>query len=347
MSFSDWGINVAGVQGQPSGIPGLPGTGYFATSGTVFAIGTGPHSFVTETNLAYVAGLRVRAASQSNPTQWMEGVCTAYVGNVITLNVDLTSASAIVPAAVALPGYIGGLTLARDLDASNTRLDIAAGGATSDDNTTTMILPGPGPYIKNVAAAWAVGSGVGVGALAPGETFPPAGGTFGGTYHVFLIQRPDTGVVDVLVSALLNPTLPTSYSKQRRIGSIMILSSIIKPFLQLGDEFLWQQHPSAWDVPAFTVTTSVQLITLAVPGGIRVRAIMNLVNNLAGAILSIDCPDQTTPGVSVWNVGPGPQFGVQLHIRTNTAAQVAVVANAPVASTLFVSAEGWLDNRGR
>jgi hypothetical protein len=342
MSFSDWGINVAGVQGQPSGVPGLPGTGYFATSGTTFAIGTGSKSFVTETNLAYVAGLRVRAASQGNPTQWMEGICTAYVGNVITLNVDLTSASAIVPAAVALPGYIGGLTLARDTDPSNTRLDIAAGGATSDDNTTTMILPGA--YIKNVAAAWAVGSGTAIGALAPGETFPPAGGAFGGTYHVFLIMRPDTGVVDVLVSALLNPTLPTSYLKQRRIGSIMILSSIIKPFLQLGDEFLWAVHPTAWDLAAGAITTTVQLVTAAVPSGIRVRAILDAVNTSTAAI-AIICPDQTGSG-GVWNLGDVVSVAGQFTIRTNTAAQVAVTTQTGT-GTLYFAAEGWIDNRGR
>jgi hypothetical protein len=345
MSFSDWGINVAGVQGQPSGVPGLPGTGYFATSGTTFAIGTGSKSFVTETNLAYVAGLRVRAASQSNPTQWMEGICTAYVGNVITLNVDLTSASAIVPAAVALPGYIGGLTLARDTDPSNTRLDIAAGGATSDDNTTTMILPGA--YIKNVAAAWTVGSGTGVGALAPGETFPPAGGAFGGTYHVFLIMRPDTGVVDVLVSALLNPTLPTSYLKQRRIGSIMILSSIIKLFTQQGDEFLWTS--AGWDIaasalPAGPLTTSA----LNVPSGIKVMGIFNVAFSPApnGPLVSIYSPDQ--PGVATYNfMGLTGLFNAaEVRVRTNTTQNVIVNASSAT-SAFYIGARGWIDNRGK
>ena len=43
----------------------------------------------------------------------------------------------------ALPGYLSGLTLANDANPNNVTLDIAAGAACSDDNTTMMTLSVP------------------------------------------------------------------------------------------------------------------------------------------------------------------------------------------------------------
>jgi hypothetical protein len=44
--------------------------------------------------MAYVVGARMRMSSNSDPTQWMEGVISAYSGTSMTVNIDLTDASA-------------------------------------------------------------------------------------------------------------------------------------------------------------------------------------------------------------------------------------------------------------
>jgi len=70
---------------------GVPrGSGYGGTSTTSLSISTGSKTFTTQSGLAYVVGSRVRAASSSN---WMEGICTAYSGSSLTINVDKVAGS--------------------------------------------------------------------------------------------------------------------------------------------------------------------------------------------------------------------------------------------------------------
>jgi hypothetical protein len=127
--FNEWNVNVTGEQGiqgpmgpsgpqgdpggppgpqgpqGPAGLDGAPGaqgnqgivgpTGpigpsYAATSATSLTIGLGAKTFTTQAGLAYVAGTRARAASAANPTNYMEGVVTAYSagGTSLSLGVD-------------------------------------------------------------------------------------------------------------------------------------------------------------------------------------------------------------------------------------------------------------------
>jgi hypothetical protein len=111
-TFTSWNINLAGTQGAtgadstvpgpqgpqgnpgpggPTGSQGPIGPGYIATSTTSITIGTGPQTFVTQAGLAYTVGARARVSSNGAPTNWMEGVVTAYSGTSLTINVDLTS----------------------------------------------------------------------------------------------------------------------------------------------------------------------------------------------------------------------------------------------------------------
>lgn len=75
----------------PQGTQGNPGAGYLATSATSVAIGTGSKTFTTQTGLAYTIGARARASSASVPTNYMEGLVTAYSGSALTINVDTSS----------------------------------------------------------------------------------------------------------------------------------------------------------------------------------------------------------------------------------------------------------------
>jgi len=71
-----------------NGGTGPAGPGYAATSTTSLAIGTGSKSFTTQAGLAYSVGARVRAASATSPSNYMDGVVTAYAGTALTINVD-------------------------------------------------------------------------------------------------------------------------------------------------------------------------------------------------------------------------------------------------------------------
>jgi hypothetical protein len=147
--------------------------------------------------------------------------------------------------------YLAGLTLSTA--GGSASFGVAAGNATSDDATTPMNLAAS---ITKTTGPWAAGSGS--GSL---DTLSIANNTW---YHVFLIERTDTGVVDVLIS--LNPTspaLPTSYTKKRRIGSMKTNSSgqWIK-FTQVGDEFLW-------DVPVQDASNATPGTAQGCPGKVK------------------------------------------------------------------------------
>jgi hypothetical protein len=86
------GVGASGATG-PLGPVGATGAGYTATSATAVTIGTGSQNFATQTGLAYSVGARVRASSRATPTNFMEGLVTAYSGGLLTVNVDLVSGS--------------------------------------------------------------------------------------------------------------------------------------------------------------------------------------------------------------------------------------------------------------
>lgn len=72
---------------------GNNGAGYGGTSTTSLTIGTGSKVFTTQSNLAYVVGSRLRAASNATPTNYMEGIVTAYSGTSLTISSDTVGGS--------------------------------------------------------------------------------------------------------------------------------------------------------------------------------------------------------------------------------------------------------------
>jgi hypothetical protein len=244
------------------------------------------------------------------------------------------------PAAASAPrGYLSGLTLSAA--GGSASFGIAAGLATSDDVTTSMKLSAA--YGKTTSA-WAVGSGN--GSLDTGSV---ANNTW---YHVFLVERIDTGVVDVLISlSATTPTLPTNYTKQRRIGSMKTDGSAqwVK-FSQLGDEFMWavptQDSTSA-------IGTSASSITLNAPTGVQVAA------RIAGLYVSttlnstvLFSPLDTTDTASTFTTFNGMVIAAStnspytLDIRTSTSAQIRIRASV-ASTTVWVNTFGWIDRRGR
>jgi hypothetical protein len=239
-----------------------------------------------------------------------------------------------------LPKYLSGLTLSNDTTSPTIVLDIDAGSCCSDDNTTMMVRTTA--ITKNCNAAWAVG--IGNGALDAGSAL-----VVNTWYHVFQIERIDTGIVDVLISTSSTaPIMPANYTKKRRIGSIWSDGSAhILPFIQTGGYFLKTGAPN-WDVTSFTTGTVDNWLTLSVPSGVRVLAVVRAYVSPGGSVnydihSGVSAGNYSIPNLSV-NVAPYTTSG-QFELLTNTASQIGVMSSTNAAN-FFCGAIGWVDYRG-
>jgi hypothetical protein len=164
-------------------------------------------------------------------------------------------------------GGIFGLTMSNTPANPTTQVTIQAGQCRDSINSANIILAAP--FIKDLTAVWAAGSGNGgrdlATALAAGQT-----------WHLFLIFKPTTNTVDALFSqSPTAPTLPALYTKFRRIGSIMLdpAATTIRQFLQTGDYFMWKVRSADFAAQANGGGVSY-LRVITVPNGIKVEAIM-------------------------------------------------------------------------
>lgn len=241
-----------------------------------------------------------------------------------------------------IPNLISGLTLSAA--GSTGTFGIAAGQAADSTNAALLIL---GSAYTKTTSAWAVGSGN--GGL---DTSSIANATW---YHVWLIKRVDTGVVDVLFStSASSPTMPTNYTLKRRIGSMRTDGSAQWiAFTQNGDEFLW----SSPILDANNVTpgaTTASSLTLNVPSGVKVNALTSLFLNYVSAttyalITSLDTTD-VSPAPStgmVTTVNSSGNVGVvALSTRTNTSSQVRARFSS-TGCAYYLYTLGWNDKRGK
>lgn len=238
--------------------------------------------------------------------------------------------------------------------ASTTTFTVAAGVATDSTNVIAMTL---GSALTKSTSAWAVGTGNGgldTGAIAA-TTW----------YHVYLIRRSDTGVVDVLFSTSASaPTMPTNYGQKRRIGSVLTNgSSQFVKWIQDGDLFVW-------DVPVLDVNgaanpgTSAVTRTLTVPTGVRVRANMSVYVEATtsaaapgGIFISDLSQTDTAASGTVWSIYSLVTYsasvtdailGANVQCMTNTSGQVRSRLQVSTANTILnISTNGWTDFRGR
>jgi hypothetical protein len=240
----------------------------------------------------------------------------------------------------AIRGYLSGLTLSTAGSSAN--FGVAVGVATSDDTTTSMKLATS--YAKTTAA-WAVGSGNGsldTGSIATTPTW----------YHVFLIERTDTGVVDVLVSlSATTPTLPANYTKQRRIGSMKTDGSgHWIGFTQIGSRFILSA--SIVDANGLATSTTPAFVAVSVPPGINAYWHGIVLNSpgSAGVRVWVYSPLMNDEAASATegNLATTSTNNVlaQMDVMTNTAQQVKVVADS-TGNTYSLRTLGWEDARGR
>lgn len=248
-------------------------------------------------------------------------------------------------------GNISGLGLANNAGDATNDIDIAVGSAV--DTSVTDIIFLSSALTKQLDVAWAVGTNQGMRATGVAIA--------NGTYHIFLIRRPDTGVVDIAADtsatgANIATNTNAAYTQLRRIGSIMRESAAIVPFIQYGDDF-YRKTPIS-DISVTNPGTSAVTRTLSVPVGVKVLWKGNLRISIGASgsecyLSSLDVTDvaaDATSGAIVGGAeGVSSAVGLTLvQVWTNTSAQIRSRINNSDASTSYrLATHGWMDYRGR
>lgn len=283
------------------------------------------------------------------------GLCKPAAGETgwsaaVNNNFDLIDANAAAAATSTPLDAMTGLGLTW---VSGTSITVAIGAASSDDSNPSnrVLMINSAAITGTTAATWVVGNN---------QPKLDAGGVGNNqTWHVFEIKRTDTNVVDVLFSqSATSPTLPTNYTKQRRLGSVLTDgAAAIRNFVQDGDDFLLLA--SILDVNTANPGTSAVTATLTVPTGIKVTARINAAitsasNNVMSYVSSLDqndeAPSQTVAPLSnTANANTSTNMGgVQLLVRTNTAKQIRYRLSVSAAGDIMrIATLGWIDRRGR
>ncbi len=237
--------------------------------------------------------------------------------------------------------YLTGLTLSTA--GSSASFGIAVGVATSDNGTTSMTLSSA---LSKTTGVWAVGFGN--GSL---DTGTIANNTW---YHVYLIERTDTGVVDVLISlSPSSPALPANYSVKRRIGSMKTNASAQwTAFIQVGDEFIWIAPISELNGYAVPVASTLETFS-GVPTGVSVLANMRFqyTNTTANGSVNVSSPlsGAVTPAsgvIDILNPIASTYVVGRLSVQTDTLGRY-YLSSASSGGTFYSSTLSWVDRRGR
>lgn len=252
--------------------------------------------------------------------------------------------------------YGAGCTLSPDAGDTDHDVNVTAGAWRDSTNAKNIVLSSEiTKMLGPSGAGWVVGDDNGGLDGSESVAGTPDAST---TYHVWLILRSDTGVVDVLLSeSATAPTMPTNYDFKRRIGSVITDSSAnIIAFTQVGDEFMLDDPPL--DVDSTVQSTSSISYVLTTPLGIKVSAMLRILVDREGAdnvvvVRSLDQNDEapsSTAGplgeISLIGAGANETEIQSTRIRTDILSQVA--ARSTVSSTVLrIATLGWVDRRGR
>jgi hypothetical protein len=270
------------------------------------------------------------------------------VQDMATTPITKVKSGALVKDFIGQPGFLFGLTLANNGTDATNDIDIAIGKCRDSTDAVNLVLASI--LTKRLDAAWTVGTnqgGLDTGAIG------------NNTYHIWLIKRSDTGVVDALFSLSTSvPTMPANYDFKRRIGAIVRSSGAILGFVQDHDDFVLKAPIAA----AVMTNPGIGAVTKTInaPTGIRVKAHLAVVGfctggSSPGAIYISDlsvtdvAAGSTNFSISAYNASAVTfQNGATVFIYTNTSAQVRVRIQFSNADTqIYISTIGWTDARGR
>lgn len=294
---------------------------------------------ITNANVTYAKIQNVGASSLlGNPTG--SGAAPSEITLGAGLGFSGTSIAATLNPAL-VPNYLSGLTFST-AGGSGT-MSIAAGVANDSTNTTLMSLAAT----SKTTASWAVGAGN--GGLDTGAISGVAA-----TYHFYAIERPDTGVVDVVFSLSASaPALPTNYTLYRYINSWLLDGSgHWVAITQTGDRFILAT--SSKDVDNIASVASRVNKVLGVPTGIVLTALFR------GALLNASA---TTPAIVFTSLQETDQAPVQSKFAdlatttadnacgnferlTDTSAQIGVRCGS-TGFTYSIYTYGWINTRGK
>lgn len=266
------------------------------------------------------------------------------VGANGTLPMARSTATAGLAYVAALNKAIYGFTYANNSGDATNDLDIAAGGAM--DATGAYWMTGAA-LTKQSDAAWAVGTGA--GAL-------DTGAVGNSDYHIWVIARSDTGVIDYLFSlSSTAPTMPTNYDFKRLIGWFKRVGGTIVAFHTYETE--GGGIEMNWDSPTLDVNLAATLGTarrtdpVKVPLNFSTKANLNIEIDDAGTTIAayIYCPDQTdlapsstaAPLATVINSTTTVAAFANVVVRTSAAGLIAARASTSTVDNYRVSTLGF------
>lgn len=259
-----------------------------------------------------------KVTNLGNPTSAQDGATKSYV--------DMSGL-----------GQLFGLQLSNNATDAANDIDIAAGTAWASNVDAGLRLTST--LTKRLDASWSVGTNQ--GGL---DTGSKANSTW---YHVWLIRRSDTGVVDALFSTnATSPTMPTNYDQRRRIGSIVTNGSgAIRAFTQIGDYF------DMADVNLLNGTappTTGTPLTVISPAGIRCQAIVFATIISSNGTKRLRVTGAGTSEMQEFASNPAsPWDGKALPYWTNTSSQIFYSADSSADCIVFIGSRGWIDRRGQ
>lgn len=274
-------------------------------------------------------------------TNWnlLPGSAGAVVYNAVQTLTASEQQQARANISAAIKGHIFGLTLSNNGTDPTNDIDIAVGEAASTEtNPVLMVLASA--LTKQLDAAWAVGTNAGgrdTGAIADD------------IWHVWLIRRSDTGVVDALFSlSATSPTMPTNYDQKRRIGAIVRSGATILLFVQLTNTFYFKDRIEDVDT---TISTSRSLLTLSIPPNQEAIIHIGMINGAAGVLAIVQSTFETDaapngaapPGTTIQNTSTTVSSRVDTTVHVDSSSQIAARASA-ASTTLRIYTRGWKDS---
>jgi hypothetical protein len=232
-------------------------------------------------------------------------------------------------------GYIYGLNLSNDAGDADHYIGIAAGSARDSGNANNMVLAAA--LVKRMGATWAVGTNAG-GACA-GTAIPT-----NGTWHVFLIKRTDTNVVDVCGDPTLTPTLPTNYSVSRLIGSYRTDGTTPGKIINgtwrgSGEVRTFEYLIPILDVTTATSGTNAVSAALSVPGGIVVKANFSFYAGGLANFSSLTTTDQAPSNTNTPGAMANGTVGNAFSVFTNTSSQIRYRQGSNAG--MYIVTVGW------
>lgn len=271
-----------------------------------------------------------------------KGIASANSGELYFANGAGSGAWAAPAEVVFMNKHIAGLVPQNASGDPTNDITITAGTARDSTNTEDMILTAS--ITKRLDAAWVVGDAQ--GGL-------DAGSIANTVYHIWLIKRTDTGVVDALFStSASSPTMPTNYTKKRRIGSFVRVSASIQTFtateINGGGLNVTISPVSAGSLTFATTGTNNTLSNF--PTGIRFEAIASFHDPSAGGVsVIVVSPDVTLSSLagssmSMGSTVSGGKTCGFVRAVTNTSAQLKC-ASADAGINYSLVNHGWQDFR--